>query len=351
MKIRYLIVLAAIFALVLTGANAQDAGGELCFDLSPEDCAVINAASEATNAVTSFVMNYSLDVTASGLELLMMLDPSIPAALNLAVTGSGPVVFGENFGMDLTNSATLDGETGELRFVLADGYLVSDLPNAQGEVNLVGVPLEASDEALAATGIGDLLPLDTTGMNAEEAPATLGELFGLEDLADMDVMVDPAIEPFFTYQRLEDVEMMGQAMSPFEFTADLTGLLQSPMGQELTGMAGALTGGDEMMAQMIPMLISTIESNVVITQYVGADDGLIHKLTFVLDFSLNLGPMMGAPAEGEGAMPPIVLNTVFDVELSDINSDLTVSLPEGATLLAPEEVEEYFGLEPMGAAG
>ena len=56
-----------------------------------------------------------------------------------------------------------------------------------------------------------------------------------------------------------------------------------------------------------------VESELVITQYVGADDRLIHKLTFDLDFLMDIAALL-TPNQQTEESPPIEVTLLFDVE-------------------------------------
>lgn len=343
MKKRLFVLAVMLLALSMVpfAANAQ---GDTCFNLSPEDCAIIEGASANSTSITSFVQDFGLTVTGSGLELLAILDPTLPAAFTLTVNGSGPFAVTPDdpttpVVMALPMSLDLDGMTMEFPLTIANGFVYFPLG---GE--LVGVPLEAAED-VEAGGIGadDLLG---------ENPGNLGELLGIDP-----AMAAGALNPsgtdtagFVDYVRLADAEVAGQTAFPFQFTLDITALLNSPEFQQLFGMLGGLLGGAEgadpntdMVLQLLPMILSGVESDMVVTQYVGADDNFVHRIEFVLNFAIDLGVLMGAPGGDAPTTPPLSLGVDFWVEISDINAPVSVAAPEGARELSAEEAEELFG--------
>lgn len=343
------VVLVLMLALSIAPlAGAQDAG---CFNLSAEDCEIINGASMNTRTITSFNQDFSINFTVSGLEVLAMLAPELPSALEFSVAGSGPLVVNpgnaENpieLGLDMVVNA-FDGtnalENVELPFIITDGVVYT-----LGNGEIIGIPVENADDAE--------LPL-VGGIDTDMTLNNIGDLLG----DDFDGLLNPSgtdlgsFGDALNYVRLADESMMGQTMYPFQFLIDVDAVLNSPEILGVLNQAGGLLGdgaeADPMTAmalQLIPTLLAGVESDVMVTQYVGADDNFIHRLTFDLNFAIDLGVLAGGAAGGAGSgaqIPPLAVDLTFDVSLSDINSSFDVVAPEGARILSEEEVNDLFG--------
>ncbi|GAB4527330.1 MAG: hypothetical protein OHK0046_45020 [Anaerolineae bacterium] len=349
-------LLVLVIAVLVPAASAQEAGAG-CFNLSADDCALLQSASANTNTVTSFMQNFSIDFAVGGLESF---DPTLPA-ITFNVSGTGPLTFTPDnplvpFSMALDMVVNASGlmdaplENAEVPFAL-----VADTLYTTGNGELIGIPLNEETlnlgDAAAAFGV-PVNPQDLLGGEGD-APTNLGELFGFGDMNMNPSGTD--LSPYIDYVRLPDEDMMGQTMYPFQFTVDLTSLLNSPEFTQFMGMVGGLAGDDPNVQQglaLLPMLLGGVESDMVITQWVGADDNFIHKLTFDLSGALDLAFLTGgASAEGAPAIPPITLDLVFDVEISDINSEFVIAAPEGARILSPEEIQGLMGSVPGVGAG
>ncbi len=334
-----LIAMLVVLSLVPFASSAQTPN---CFELSAEDCAIITSAAENSQQnMTSWTQSFGLTVTGDGLEVLAAAADGVPAAFSLTVNGSGPFAFTPD-DMDapvtfaLPMVVNIDDMEIPMELALTNGFLYTDLP---GE--LVGFPLSAAEDELP-------MPEDTPGNLAElldlGADATGGAAAG----------ADQFLGSFVNYVRLADADVMGQTVYPFEFALDVTALLNSPEFQQgltqASGLLGALgvEGEDaadfEMIFQLLPMLLSGVESDLAITQSVGADDNFIHRIEIDFNFAIDLGMLMGAGGGADAPeVPPITVGVNFWVEMSDINAPVTVAVPEGARELTEEEAEEILG--------
>lgn len=171
---------------------------------------------------------------------------------------------------------------------------------------------------------------------------SLDGLLGLEDVNVSEVV---------TYQRLDDQEMMGQTVVPFELRLDLGALINSPEFQPiLTEELIALTRqfDDPMFSLLIgfaPLIFPGLESEIVLTQYVGVDDNFVHGIGFEFDFLIDLG-MLTQPSDapsGSSSIPPLDLSLDFELTLHDINSDIEISAPTDARELSQAEIDRLFG--------
>jgi hypothetical protein len=162
----------------------------------------------------------------------------------------------------------------------------------------------------------------------------MAETFSMDALTDMftDFGMDPSA--YSSFARLDDVDMMGQTMYPFEFTLDIGGLLNSPEFLEVVGMLAGVAEDDPSMGgmmDMIPMLMAGIESELSMTEYIG-EDGYAHGISFALDFTADLSTLFG-PGD------PIEIALALDMELDNINAAPGVMAPDNVTILSEDEAE------------
>ncbi len=336
MKMRLMaLFLVVVLALSLTSlVSAQQPG---CFDLSADDCAVIQAASANSNSITSFDMAFELDIVASNLGALQMLLPDLPETVTFNVTGVGPFQFVPDSDMpfEMYLDMTVDADAGstmqvssEFPFAVSNGFMYG--PFAQ-DGSIVGIPLDAEDLTSAAGGAtGGVVLVDPSSMTA----GSIGDLMaGSEGMGT--ALTD--FEQYFTYTRGDDVDLAGMTASPFVFTLDLTSLLQSPEFASSLEMTDSLAGDDPSIAQglaMIPMLLEGVVSELSTTQYVVGD--MVQGLGTDVYFEMDLSSLMGA---APGSMQPVVVEVDFEVVVTNLNTLFEINAPDGATELSPEEAK------------
>ena len=355
MKTR-LLTAVMVFVLAMSLAPIASAQNSTCYNLSEEDCALIDAAFANTADITSFAQTFSLDFELLNLELLQFFQLGLPPGFTLNVDGIGVFstlpedpaaepVLALDMLVDIDDTLAPVTDV-EVPLVIADGMVY--LP---GDGEIVALPFDTLG-GVDVPMVGGLLPIDPEEL-ANSDPATFGELLP----PDLGMALNPSgtdISFAADYVRLDDVELMGQTMYPFQFTLDIGSMLNSPeflqfvqalapalgsMGEEANPMMG-------MVVQLIPTLLSGVSSDMVVTQYVGADDNYIHKLTFDLTFEIDLSVLTaGSVGNDNTTIPPLTANILFDVEISDINAPVEVTAPEGARELTPEEIDALLDFD------
>lgn len=326
--------------------------GHPCFNLSEADCDVIVEASENASTMTSFNQAFELTFSATGLDPLTMI-VSIPAALSFQASGSGPFTLDVddmplNAALDMAVSGTEEGDetlNTDVPLHITNDRIYLPIPGASDseEAAIVGVPFNA--EALGALelpfNLGDFLPVEAI---TEANPPTFGAFIGQDQLGEVLNPSNTSIAPFADYVRQDSTEMMGQTMYPFVFTLDVSALLSSPeFSQALTALSGAAPDDPTMSfaMQLLPTLLRQVESEMVITQYVGADDMFIHRLTVDFDLEVNIAGLLSSPGGDTTQTPPepLAIDFMLDVTLSEINAPQTVTSPEDARLMTVEELQ------------
>lgn len=327
------VLVMAMLAMFIPATSAQEGG---CFNLPQADCDYINAAAANTALATSFNQKFSLNFEASGLEGIAMFSPGMPSAVSLQVAGEGPFVVdtADEFpaNLNLPMSVTVDGTAAEVGFSVVDSVLYLTFDGQS-----IGIPIM---EFLNQAGLGSMLG----------GGAMTG---GMDSLGSLGAMFP--VDTFINYTREADVDWNGMAVSPFKLTFDLSGLLQSPEMGSVLGMMGPMLGGGAeadptttMLLQALPQMMGGLDLKLDVTQYVGADN-YIHKLTFNFNGTADLDAILGAAMGGGGqsmGLGVVTFVIAFDVELTQINEALTVTAPEGAVMVTPEQLQGIFGQMP-----
>jgi hypothetical protein len=161
----------------------------------------------------------------------------------------------------------------------------------------------------------------------------VGMLLGIAGVegASLDLFSDPAI---FTVTALDDVEIDGQMMKVQKLEVNLQSLLMDADALGALLESGSQVGGDAvstdelgdpaeiamMSAMLIPFLTGTEFSS---TLYIGADDGLVHKVEQNYVFKMDLSAF-------DPETPPMEMSYVLSGLITNHNSDIVIEAPEGA---------------------
>ncbi len=360
----WLLVLACLLALV-PGASAQDTE---CLNLSADDCTLITTAQANSDNVKSAFLTFAVDFTLGGLESF---DPSAAGGVEFHISGEGPftgtgvpdpttMMSGDlgaildtfNMQMDMQLDVTAPGEdpvSTPFSFVIADGSLFFQDPENPGTwMGMTGETLSAqvsqfSDMAGAMGGMDPSTMSDPSAMMGALPPELLTALSSIDGEA---LLETPG---FLNNQRLPDEQLMGQAMSPFQFTIDFGTLFKSPefsaaLSQISTAAMSSTDPDVQQSAQMLmvlPMFLQNTTATVNATQWVGSTDQMIHKVALDLDADIDLSMLAGMSGDADAAaaaatMQPITLDFHFDATFDQINGTFDIVAPEGAQMITPE---------------
>lgn len=254
-------------------------------------------------------------------------------------------------------------------FVLLDGVLYLDLDSLAEvvpELSMFGgwLGFEVSpllDMALQDGATSGLSDQDLQAAGNAFASANFGSSGPL--VASLGV-VDPTgmVTQFVNVERVEDEDLNGNELAVFRTTFDYTTFFASPLFRSLVEMAmqdESISGGapvDEasidqvtgMAATFGPMLLSNL--NLELVEGIGMENGYLYATSFLLDWDLSNLVQMAGMAAGFGVdLPPIDPNAqpLIHVELlslsDDINSDVDISVPEGATIVPIEALMSMSG--------
>lgn len=254
-------------------------------------------------------------------------------------------------------------------FVLLDGVLYLNL-DALAEV----VPELAMFGGWLGFEVGPLLDMalqdGATNQMSDQDLQAAGNAFASANfgssgpLAASLGMVDPTgmVTQFINIERVENEEVNGNELAVFRTTFDYATFFASPLFRDLVEAAmqdESMSGGapaDEasidqvvgMAATFGPMLLSNL--NLELVEGVGLDDNYLYATSFLLDWDLsNLVQMAGMAANFGVEVPPIdpELQPLIHVELlslsQDINEEVGISVPEGATIVPIEALMSMSG--------
>jgi|GEM_PF-6892357 len=375
MKLRIvslLLALALILSLVPI-ANAQ--GGAPCYNLPQADCDVLLAAQANTEEnLNSFQMQFMVDLTIGGLGTLGAMfggasgaGSTGPDQFVLHVEGEGPFAANPEasaadamnaFAMALNMNASAvmgtDEQAGPLSFVIVDGVYYQIEPpidlSEMGITGVVGITLQQvmtlAMEQAGVSGLpgGAMTPDNITGVSPDAMMEQFAANEGLmQALQNMPAAED--IPGFISLERLANEDVLGQAMSPFSLSVDLSTLFasqefQAVLQQAVSGAAESDPSAAQM-GMMIPMLLSGVTLTADVTQWVGSDQ-FIHKLSVDINGSLDLATLMqagGSQSQNAPQIPPITLALHFEVTLDQLNGTFDIAAPEGATILTDEQLQ------------
>ena len=303
MRMTTLVVLAALMLIGPSLALAQDSTNPLCNGLSPEDCAILEAAAAASAGVTSFeVPAYSIALSVDTGEE--------GGQIEFSATGSGAFMLPT----DMANP--LDGL---MLYLQIDDAMFSDgMEMQQGAATVL-----IKDGMAYINYDGEWYGEEITAEDVEEMG--LGDLASLTEMGTEDLGMD--LSGVISTMRGEDVDMMGQSMATFTSTVDITTLLTTLLSSPAVGslLGGADLGMEGMSPedmQMIGMMLAPLLQGTSISaeQWIGADDSQIHNL--VVDVVFNLDMSMFDPESA-----PLALSVNFSSEVANHNGSFEYEAP------------------------
>ncbi|HEY64439.1 MAG TPA: hypothetical protein G4O02_07690 [Caldilineae bacterium] len=356
-----LLLLAIVLALApIVQAADTDSAPPQCFNLPQDDCSFLMSALAKTNlSLSSFHQTSRVELLMSGWmgqpgaqDFVLIAEGEGPVSSDLAKALQDPfAAISLMLDMKITSSNGVQSITTPLsiRYVDATGYWtdpftgqwvginVNDLMSLGAlAVNMMS-QVEQSPEAMAKM-------MEAAGMGSFGPPmAVLGLLsLGTGMMMTTDMMsVLPTPSFVVNYERLDDVEMMGQTMAPFSLDLDLNPLLSSKefqdfLAQTLTTLGQASQDPSLLMAgQLVPAVLENTTVTMNMTQWIGTEDQLLHKVAFDVNVAVDLNALMGM---GGMASEPATVNLRLEVSLDQINETFSISPPEKAALIKAEDI-------------
>ncbi len=359
-----LLVLALILVLVpVKYAEGAEAAPE-CFNLSADDCALLLTAVAKTNTnISSFHQKFRVELALRGWlgqaggdandftfsaegEGLFSSDPAAAlqnpfAATSMALDMETKSVNGKQiFSVPLSiryvdaTSYWTDPLTGQwmglsIEDAMTLGMLAMNMVTQMSQAPMVMAPMGQPHGGMGAVA----LPPSVVNLLSSGGDLTsLG--LGLMSLG-MTVAV-PAPAMVVNYERLDDVDMMGQSLAPFRLEMDLAPLLSSDQFRD--SLAQALMAAGEstqdpnllIVGQLVPEVLKNSSIKLSMTQWVGTEDQYVHKLAIDVETAVDLNALgLGAGAE------PATASLHFEVTLDQINQGVNITPPKNAVPINP----------------
>ncbi len=392
--------LAAAIALAIAApVYAQDSveiPAPYCGDLTPEDCAIIEASAVAMSAVRSYAFDFEYAMRLEGVPEL----PADPLAISYGMDGlwaideSGYEAIAQMSALQAMPSLDAMSDLAErmpalmadmYRGMQFDGTLMMNMsPEIAAEISAesdVPFPEElsfgmrmvdgmayinlADFKALAPEELEDLpsdwLGVDLAGLmerNMEDAMLS-GEMVGGENLAAGLVVgagitsLTQAFEPFMNIERLDDVSIGDQSAAVFRTSVDLIGffssqafrdfvmqimsMVPSESGDSLTSQdMQDIEEGLTMLGLLAPMLFQGLDANS--ETMIGLDDFYAYDNTLHLSWdltSLLQFAAMSDPELGAQLLPgqSSIIEFGFDSTFDQFNEEFTVEAPEDVEII------------------
>ena len=324
MKFRFLLIslLVALMVIMPAATSAQDL--DTCFNLSDEDCAVIDEASLGlaffAMSSESFSIEYDLSFSATGLPeetagaTSAAFDSS--GAIDIVLSGNGaiPVTLGALFENDFGMGEMMMSLPFEIRLVDDYVYFLDPMSGDWQGFNLAAEmeDPEFGEQLDGIMGGGD------SGMPDVESLLAISVLFDLPGFVDYTRDGDDFI---FTM----DLTALGTLADPAN--ADKLAAIAEVMNEVNPGAGDSLTE----LVPLIPMLLS--EGTITIVQSVNTELGIVEAMSFDVALTVDGTMFTGSP-------DPIEVDLIFDMEITNVNS-----APAAA---APAEWEEVDPGELLG---
>jgi len=366
------LILALFLLLVLTvigPTTAQDMMGyTYCGDLPQADCDLLMASAEAMKGVHSSTIDFNMNFQISDV-------PDMPfenLALGLAANGAfaidpalmdmmssmqaDPMQFADpQAGMALVGDL-IEGISGDFTITInlppelaAMGGPDANIPETLSfDFRMVdGVAYVNLDQIAEAIPDADVPP-GWMGADISSLFAQMSDM-GMDSAAMLDqeamaeymqsIMNPETMSAFLTIERVDDGEAMGQTLAVFKTTFDFAAFIQSDAYQNFLNAQMELAMGDAEVSaedqaeidEVMGMMMGAMEGIVFEqTTAVGLDDHYVHETTLFM--SWDLGSFISA-IEPEADASEALLTIDASAHVSDFNSDVTVAVPEDATLI------------------
>jgi hypothetical protein len=329
-------MLALVLMMAAVPAQAQT-GGHPCFDLPQADCDILVAAGDNVAEMTSFAFLYRVDFSATGLmPLALFVD--VPEAIRFSSEGDGRFAIGDDSPADfwLNLNATSDRGESDLEITIADGvFYVRDINADDGTI---GVPLDAESirTLLDSLGLPIELPLESF---LEGSPENFGEFIQRETIGTRLNPSNTDISPYATLERREDLSLsVGGTLQEFMLTVDVSALLQSPEFGQLLGVLMGQAADDPSLGfilQLLPTLLTQVDSVLYAIQFVDADTGNVQAITLDFQFTFDINAALSPNSTGG---EPVDVRLAFNLTFFDVNQAQPIIAPEDAFMLSMDAV-------------
>lgn len=348
MKIR-LLLLSLILLLAPIGVFAQAE----CPGLSQADCQIIADASLKSGEATSYNMDFTMRFSLQGMSAI---DPEVGDVM-FSASGSGSVAKGAGIESEINIGFATDmmwvSDSGESSLEGVPFFIVDDAIFSRNDDGVMeGIAIATLEEQIergereAPFDFLNVIPsAPKYGVYGQLAqiPRYLGyiggdaaELFGsnlssITDLAefipveqlfsavvgDATALADLSeAEAFISYTRNPDTD----GMSYFTFNADVAEYVVEQFSKG--------EGSDSPMAGIMTFLSDAMVSELNIDQWIGTEDGYVHRVNVTFDTTVDIGLFTGIDD-----MEPLTITLDFTVNIYDYNNGDPVIVPDDAVMI------------------
>lgn len=314
-----LVIAVMAFGPVLT-AFAQGGDDPACGGLGVDDCQMVKDAAAMMDGVTAFTAPYY------SIDLDLQIDDE-----TVTFYAEGSLVLVET-----------DGDTPNMHLVVDSASISTPDGGSSGVIEIIMldgmVYIKTNDQWYG--GEADV----EAGMDNLDELGPLGALGGMGDMSALDDM-GGLLDGIAEITRSDDEDMNGQSMAVFTNRINIgqliVALLTSPAFQDILGSAmGSALGGDaadadapglfdqlrpedlQLFAPMIQMFLG--DTSLSTAQWIGLDDGYIHKVTVDLVVDLDLGSI---PIPLDVEVQVIYVTVNFMSEIADFNAAPDIAPP------------------------
>ncbi len=318
--LRKLSVLSVLLLALALAVPALAQGGDpLCNGLSDADCQLLLSVNSAMTGVSSFsTPAWAIDLTLTDGTQEFKFNASGSGAFQFSPGGSQLLVH-----LMIDQASLVSPEVSQAGS--AEIIVTQDMAYIFYNGEWYGT--EVTEEDLS--GLGDFSSLG--GMMG-----SAGGIGGAAAAAGID------LTGVLTTARGADEQVGGQPTATFTTDVNvgqlLIALLSSPMIGQALGMAGDELGMEQMTPediQMMGMFLTPLlgQTKLSVSQWVGLNDNLLHKLALNMIIDLQLGMF-------DPEVPPITGNISFTTEIGAFNEPVSVSVPTSYRPI--EELEAQF---------
>lgn len=304
---RIILALAASALLIITFAHAQGT----MLGLSADDYALLSGVN--ATALERFAFDYAANLSVDDLDTF---------SARVALTGSGIV---DRSAPALEMSARGTVQVGTAQFVTLETAFrwVDD--------TLYRNPGDAWQARADAAAVAADIISQYAGLGADPAALAGWDLTAVEGLNEIIAAltgVDPAV--FLSAQRLDDESIGGTPTAHFQISADLYALMQTDAFVDAVAAFASAQGNNLIIYDPVELgeivrANSILFENTALTvdQYVGLDDGLLHRVA--LDLDMPFEPTVLGYDDA-----PFTLTAALDVTLRDHNQPQNIAAPDDA---------------------
>ena len=342
-----------------TAAAQLDQSNFTC-TLAAKDCALLSAAEANAGTESSFQQAITF-------RMNLNQGSSNPIYVNVQANGTGAVSIAPI--ADMTDTAAV------YKAIQAQLNLTGSAAQSSGKIDMVlkdGIFYVETPNSLTWTGI-DLIKLIALSKEAQtsgtQAATNQALQQALTDAAqDSDFQAAAAAIPnlpgWIVQQRISDTFLEGQRMAQIQYTYNPQVLFTSPqfatiLQKLLPAVINNLPATTQGLNQLQPLTklnalqlqgVMTIlsgvlgKTNIKYIRWIGVTDQKIHALSVTIN--LNIVPAALNTGSTSKTVPPPPLNgtITFSVQATKIGKPVTVTAPEGVTMVTESQLRRALGL-------